>query len=156
MISGVQMKVSTSSRRELRALCMALLVLAMPEAAKAQAWTAPTTAESVAIMLVVRAVVNAELGPPVEFEISASRMLEGWAYIDAVPKRAEGERFYYEETRYAEAVEFGRFEERVQALLKHSELGWILFEYSIGGGEEIAADWTRDYEVPDALFAPAP
>jgi hypothetical protein len=107
-------------------------------------------------MQVVRAVVNAELGPPVEFEISSARLLEGWAYVDAVPTRAEGERFYYEETRYAEAVEFGRFEERVQALLRHSELGWILFEYSIGGGDGVSADWMDAYEVPDALFDPAP
>lgn len=156
MIRGVQMKVSTAAGRELRAMCMALSALALPAAASAQAWTAPTTQESVAIMQVVRAVVNAELGPPVEFEIASSRLLEGWAYVDAVPKRAEGERFYYEVTRYAEAVEFGRFEERVQALLKHSELGWILFEYSIGGGDGVAADWMDEYAVPDALFAPAP
>ena len=80
-------------------------------------------------------------------------MLDGWARIDAVPKRAEGERFYYEETRYAEAVEFGRFEERVQALLRHSELGCILFEYSVGGGDGVVEAWMDDYEVPNALFA---
>lgn len=129
-------------------------IAALPQPVLAQAWHAPTQDERVAIMTVIRAVVNAELGPPVEFEISSARMLDGWAYIDAVPKRAEGERFYYEETRYAEAVEFGRFEERVQALLRHSELGWILFEYSVGGGDGVVETWMDDYEVPNALFDP--
>jgi hypothetical protein len=143
-------------RRTAIALAAGLAGSGLGATASAQAWAPPTSEQSVKIMEAVRAVTNAELGEPIQFVVSSARILDGWAFIDATPEKEEGVRIYYEVTRYAEAVEFGLFEERVLALLRESELGWVLFEHNLGDGVKVIADWIDRYEVPEALFEPAP
>ncbi len=106
-----------------------------------------------AIMDAARVPVTKELaGQKIVFVVRKLNLLQGWAYLEAVPRLKNGGKVNYKITRHAEAVREGFFDEWVGVLLKHNGDQWIVKTYVIGATDYPVVAWPGKFGAPAALF----
>lgn len=104
------------------------------------------------ILDTVRPMVEAEVGPPVEFVVTTIRVLGEWAFVIAQPQRKGGGQIPYTYTRYQTAVDEGAFDNQVIALLRQTPSGWLVYGYSLGATDVPWEEWRTAFPVPPELF----
>jgi len=112
----------------------------------------PTQAERKAILDTLRVPVVAELKGPILFEVTRLKILTGWAFVGAIPQRADGSAIDYTGTKYQAKVEAGAFDGGVFALLKLSGGKWQVVTYDIGSTDAPWMTWAEKHKAPAALF----
>ena len=140
-----------------RALVGVLAVLAVAavavQAAVAQTVTPPPGSPlRTAILDALRPVVEAEVGPPVEFVIEQFNVLGEWAFVRARPQRKGGGAIPYTYSRYQAFVDAGSFSGRVTALLRQTPIGWLVYGYDLGAGHAVWVEWQGFFPVPPDVF----
>lgn len=109
------------------------LLLAAPLSVSAQAVHEPArgTAERAEILNALRPMLEARLGPPVEFVVDWMRSGNGWAFVQVSPQRPGGGAINLRQTTYAEQAEYmdgiGTF-----ALLRLQYDRWNLIDFAVG------------------------
>ncbi|WP_208978053.1 hypothetical protein [Labrenzia sp. 011] len=111
----------------------ALLLVAAPVVARAQGVHEPArgTAERSELLNAVRPMVEARLGPPVEFVVNWMRSGHGWAFVQLSPQRPGGGAIDIARTTFANDAEYmGGLV--TYALLRHQYGRWNLVDFVIG------------------------
>lgn len=113
-------------------LCV-FLTLALGLNAFAQSVHEPArgTAERSEILNAVRPMLEARVGPPVEFVVDWMRSGSGWAFVQLSPQRPGGGAINLYQTTYANQAEYmdGVF---TVALLKFQYNRWNLIDFAVG------------------------
>ena len=107
-----------------------------------------------AILDAVRPMVEAEVGPPVEFVVNDMRVLGEWAFVSLTPRRPGGGAIEYVYTRYQTAWENDMFGYTVSALLRLTPKGWLVYQYDFGATDVPWIGWWNYYPVPQEVFPP--
>lgn len=132
---------------------LAAMMLLSPVEPRAQAVTPPAgSPERAAILDSLRLRAESELGQPVEFVIGQMRLLGEWAYVAAKPQRKGGGPIPWAYTRYQVHWEGGGFEEGLEALLRNTPQGWLVYEFALGGTDPAFVSWTGLYPAPPEVF----
>ena len=130
-----------------------VLVALLPVSAQAQAVTPPKgSPERAAILDSLRLRAESELGPPVEFVVGQMRVVGEWAYVNAIPQRKGGGPIPWTYTRYQQHKDDGGFEEALEALLRNTPEGWLVYEFALGGTDPAFVSWTGLYPAPPEVF----
>ncbi|MCK7615488.1 hypothetical protein [Roseibium sediminicola] len=109
------------------------MLLAATVSAPAQAVHEPArgTAERAEILNALRPMLEARLGPPVEFVVDWMRSGNGWAFVQVSPQRPGGGAINLRQTTYAEQAEYmdgiATF-----ALLRLQYDRWNLIDFAVG------------------------
>jgi hypothetical protein len=137
------------------AIAAAGLALLLASAAMAQVATPPPGSPLRATILdAVRPMVEAEVGKPVEFVVTAVRVLGEWAFVDLRPQRPGGAPIEFVYSRYRAAVDAGAFDNAVVALLRNTPRGWLVYQYALGATDVAWYGWWMRYPVPEQVFPP--
>ena len=111
----------------------AFFALAATVSAAAQAVHEPGrgTAERTEILNAVRPMLEARVGPPVEFVVDWMRSGNGWAFVQLSPQRPGGGAINLYQTTYANQAEYmdGVF---TVALLRFQYNRWNLIDFAVG------------------------
>lgn len=109
------------------------LLLASPVSAFAQAVHEPArgTAERSEILNALRPMVEARVGPPVEFVVDWMRSGSGWAFVQVSPQRPGGGTINLFQTTYANQADYmdGIV---TYALLRFQYDRWNLIDFAVG------------------------
>ena len=145
-----------SRDRCLRFLLCGALALAGTWPAWAQDAHTPAvgTAERRDILAAARTPVEEELGQPVRFRIDRLRVVDGWAFLLAVPEDPQGQPLDYSRTPYAEAQREGMFDDGIVALLQSRNGSWTPVVHVIGATDVPWVTWADDHGAPQVLFTP--
>lgn len=108
----------------------ALLLAGSPADAQTVQRPAPGTAERKAVLDAVRPIVEAQVGPPVEFVVKDIRVAGVHAFVIVEPQRPGGGRIDYSHMdRASEGLMDGL---RTEALLTRRNGRWLVTEHAIG------------------------
>lgn len=140
------------SRRTVLALAAGF---ALPASAEAQAVLVPPRGSPLraALLDAFRASVSARIGGPVEFEVSALRVLRDWAYVSARPRRPGGAPIDWAATPFAEAMRADAMSDLTLGLLRRSGGVWRVVETAIGPTDVAWIDWIARHRAPRAVFS---
>lgn len=107
--------------------------MASTSPAHAQAVYEPArgTAERKQILNAIRPMMEARLGPPVEFVVDWMRSGNGWAFVQVSPQRPGGGRIDLSRTTYAMQAEYMDGVSTF-ALLRYQYDRWNLIDYAVG------------------------
>lgn len=89
------------------------------------------TAERKQILNAIRPMMEARLGPPVEFVVDWMRSGNGWAFVQVSPQRPGGGRIDLSRTTYAMQAEYMDGVSTF-ALLRYQYDRWNLIDYAVG------------------------
>ena len=116
----------------------------------------PGTAERKAILDGLRPAVERDLHQKVVFEVQNLNVLDGFAFLDGIPRTASGGKIDYSRTRYAAELEDGLLDggddAKIFAMLKLNGATWKLLTFVIGPTDVAYADWWRRFRAPKAIF----
>lgn len=118
-----------------------------PAIAKASA-----ASERKLILDALRAPVSLELKTQVLFQVERMKVLEGWAFLGAVPLQTDGSQIDYKATGYQKLIDRGEFDGGVYALLHKVGGKWTVVAYKIGPTDVAWYDWSKKYGAPAAVF----
>jgi hypothetical protein len=114
------------------------------------------TTERKAILDAMRPDVENDIGPKVVFEVNAINVKDGFAFVDAIPRRPSGAKIDYSKTGYRELIKEEHFDggndANIYALLKQKDGRWRLLTYVIGPTDVAYAGWWWTYSAPKAIF----
>jgi hypothetical protein len=150
----MRLSVARAGANGLRSSLWCMLFLLTGTSMNAQTISTPEVgdAERQRILDAAREPVENALGPPVLFQVDTLRTDGQWAFLTAVPVRADGARVDYSETPYADDVRDGTFEDWLCALLRHEQGRWTVVELEIGATDVPFADWPELHRAPESLF----
>ena len=121
--------------------------------ARAEISTPPAgSAQRRAILDAVRPRVEAEIGPPVVFNVSVLRVSGNWAFVQATPKRPGSVDVDWKKTKFREAFEKDFMTDIVMGLLRYDDSKWTLVEYVLGPTDVFWESWLQKYRLPRQLF----
>ncbi|WP_299474560.1 hypothetical protein [uncultured Roseibium sp.] len=123
----------TIFRRLARLLFGAFLMSVLTVTASAQAVHEPArgTAERSEILNAVRPMLEARVGPPVEFVVNWMRSGSGWAFVVLSPQRPGGAPIDLFQTTYSEQAEY-MDGATTFALLRFQYDRWNLIDFAVG------------------------
>ncbi|WP_428648209.1 hypothetical protein [Roseibium sp.] len=110
-----------------------LFVLALQAGVLAQSVHEPArgTAERTDILNAVRPMLEARVGPPVEFVVNWMRSGNGWAFVQLSPQRPGGGKIDISRTTYADGADY--MDGLVTfALLRQQFDRWNLIDFAVG------------------------
>lgn len=120
-------------RARLAAVAVMLLVAVGGTGVLAQGAYEPArgTAERAELMNTVRPLVEARVGPPVEFVIDRLRVAGGWAFAIAAPQRPGGAAIDMAQTVYREQIDYmdGL---QTYVLMRHAYGRWNVVDFAVG------------------------
>jgi hypothetical protein len=118
--------------------------------------TATTTAASTerkAILDALRVPVAAEVHTQVLFQVNKLKILQGWAFLGALPVQADGVTMIdYHGTPYQQQIDEEAFDYGMFALLHQVGGKWTVVTYRIGATDIPYSDWASKYKAPASLF----
>jgi hypothetical protein len=112
----------------------------------------PGSPERAAIMDGIRGPIVAKLHQPVIFKVGLLRVRDGWAFLKAEPRRADGGQIDYRKTKFAEAYAAGAFDPSVLALLRQNGARWEIVDFTFGATDLPYGDWWKKYRAPKSIF----
>lgn len=132
---------------------IALLLSALAVGSMARAAEPPRNSpERKAILDVLRPVVEADIGPPVAFEVERINIEGEWAFVSATPRRPGGP-VDWTRTKYAKQIATDAMSDSLLALLhKKSDGPWRLAEYDLGPTDVTWEEWIPKYRLPRSFF----
>lgn len=132
----------------------AFLLLLTVVAASAQEVTtpAPGSEERTALMDALRESVEPELEQQVIFKIDSLKVSDGWAFMRGVPQKKGGGKINYNDTKYAEAVAEGMFDNNICALFRDKGGEWTVVEFVLGATDVPYVGWAEEFDAPAAIF----
>lgn len=136
---------------QLGAACFLVLAACSPPAA-----TTPETpigspdASRDAVLAVLTPVVAAEIGKDVTLEVTTANISNGWAYLVARPRNADGSAIDWRSTNLASRYENGAMDETgaVYALMRERNAAWVIVEYVIAPTDVAWEGWAAAHGVP--------
>jgi hypothetical protein len=129
------------------------LVPVGPAVAEARYWTPkPGSAERSAVLDAARVPVERDLAQPIVFQVRSLRVSPEWAFLHAVPTRADGKPVDYAKSIYAEAAQDGAFSGEAAVLLARDGAGWRLITYSVGFSDAVWDSWDEEFGAPAWLW----
>ena len=137
-----------------RSLAILAVLVFSAVAAVAQAVYTPAknSAERAAILNAIRVPLEKDLRQKIVFVTDDFNVRGAWAYVSGTPQTADGGRPDYRNTRYADAVDSGAFDNNIFALLKKTGGKWKIVNYAIGCTDVCYLDWWSRFKAPKAIF----
>jgi hypothetical protein len=105
-----------------------------------------------ALLDTLRPAVEKEIGAPVIFVTHAVNVMDEWAFIDAEPKRSNGQSVDWRATKFRADIEADMFSGLVLALLQRQGSTWMVVELAIGPTDVAWVEWAQARNLPEALF----
>ena len=106
---------------------------------------------------VVQAAIAKELDMEVSLKVETFRQNDEWAFLAGLPLTAEGEPIDYSQTKFADDVREGYFDDGFVALAKRARKGvddWALVTLSLGATDAPFVGWPEQFGVPKELVMP--
>ncbi len=75
-----------------------------------------------------------------------------WAYADVEPRRTNGDKVDWRQTKFRRDVEADMFSGLVLALLRKQGGSWQVVEIAIGPTDVAWIEWQQQHKLPEALF----
>lgn len=137
-----------------RSLAIFAVCIFAASAAAAQSIHTPAknSAERAAILNGLRLPVEKDLKQKIVFVTDIFNVQGSWAYVSGTPQTPDGGRPDYRNTRYADAVNSGAFDNNIFALLKRTSGKWKVVTYAIGCTDVCYLDWWSRFKAPKAIF----
>jgi len=110
------------------------------------------SAERTAVLSVLRVPVERDLKQKIQFSVEEFKSNGAWAFLSGAPQTLSGEKPNYKNTKYADAVEVGAFDNNFFALLKKTGGKWRVVTFAIGCTDVCYVTWWKDYKAPKAIF----
>jgi len=136
---------------QLSAVCfLALAACSPPAATTPETPIASPNASRDAVLAVLTPVIAAEIGKDITLEASTANISNGWAYIVAQPRNADGSAIDWMTTNLASRYENGVMDEGggVHALLQEQNGAWIVVEHVIAPTDVAWVGWAAAHNVP--------
>ena len=110
---------------------------------------APLRAE---VLAALRPAVEKETGGRLIFVVHALNVMGEWAYADVEPRRTNGDKVDWRQTKFRRDVEADMFSGLVLALLRKQGGSWQVVEIAIGPTDVAWIEWQQQHKLPEALF----
>jgi hypothetical protein len=107
----------------------------------------PSGPDRKAVLDALRGPVSSDLGTPVDFEITRSRMCGDWAFVVGMPRKEGGEPIDWSQTVCA-----GDTSHLVGGLAHRDGMAWSLTDYALCPSDVAWADWPEKHKAPQELF----
>jgi len=135
-------------------LAFALLALLSMGPAAAQAVVSPPKGAPLRteVLNALRPAIEKETGGSVIFVVHALNVMGEWGYVDAEPRRPNGDKVDWRKTKFREAYEADMFSGLILALLHKQSAGWQVIEIAIGPTDVAWIEWQQQHKLPEALF----
>ncbi len=104
------------------------------------------------VLSALRPAVERQTGGKVIFAVHALNVMGNWAYVDGEPRRPDGKKVDWRETKYRRDYEADMFSGLVLALLRKDGGGWKVVELAMGPTDVAWIEWAKTYKLPNALF----
>lgn len=146
-------------------LAFALLAACSPPAQQQQQQQAQQTdplgpavpepnAQELAMTTALAQAAAADIGQPVKFTASVTRVRNEWGWLVAQPWTPEGAALDWSRTRYAQRAQDGVLDGNgtTYALLKNENGQWRVLAFAVGPTDVAWADWAQRYGAPADLM----
>jgi hypothetical protein len=145
-----------SMRAVVSALATALAACTQPttSAPPAPAIATNPDEQTAALATALAATVSAEIGRTVALDVRASRVMNEWAWVIAMPTQPDGAAIDWSRTALASRDENGVLGDNgmTYALLRQDNGAWTVIEHVIGPTDVAWLDWPARHGAPEALF----
>jgi hypothetical protein len=137
-----------------RLLAFAVLALLGVAPAAAEAIVSPPKGAPLRseVLNALRPTVEKETGGAVIFVVHALNVMGEWAYVDADPRRPNGDKVDWRKTKFRRAFEADMFSGLVLVLLRKQGGSWKVVETAMGPTDVAWIEWAKQYKLPDDLF----
>lgn len=108
--------------------------------------------ERKAILDTLRLPVERDLKQKVVFVADNFKVQGTWAFVSGTPRNSNGGDPDYSNTKYADQVDSGAFDNNFFALLRKTAGKWKVTTYAIGCTDVCYLDWWSHYKAPKAIF----
>jgi hypothetical protein len=132
-------------------LIFILAALALAPAAQSIHTPDKGSVERKEILDALRVPVERELKQPIIFKLDNFNVSGNWAFVAGSSQTPNGGRPDFTNTKYADAIKYGAFD-NVFALLKKQAGKWMVLKHLIGCTDVCYATWWKDYRAPKTLF----
>ncbi len=105
-----------------------------------------------AVLDALRVPVEKELKQKIKFAVQNFKMQGSWAFVNGAPQNSAGGEPDYRNTKYAEQVNDGAFDNNFQALLKKTGGKWKVVTFAIGCTDVCWLGWDSQFKAPKAIF----
>lgn len=105
----------------------------------------------------VQAAVAQELDMEVSLHVETFRQNDEWAFVSGLPLTTAGKPIDYSQTKFANAIREGYFDDGFLALVKRiskSVDDWELVTLSLGATDAPFVSWPEQFGVPRELVMP--
>ena len=130
-----------------------IFIFAVAAFAQAAYTPAKDSAERKAVLAALRVPVEKELKQKIQFSIQNFKVSGNWAFVNGEPQNSSGGEPDYKNTRYAEYITEGAFDNNFQALLKKTSGKWKVVTYAVGCTDVCWLGWDEQYKAPKAIFS---
>jgi hypothetical protein len=117
----------------------------------------PGPSRTTSAIEVVQAAIEKELDMAVSLKVETFRQNDEWAFLAGLPLTADGNRIDYSQTKFADDVREGYFDDGFVALTRRARKGvddWSLVALSLGATDAPFVGWPEEFGVPKALVMP--
>jgi hypothetical protein len=135
-------------------LAFALLTLIGVGTAAAQAIVSPPKGAPLRseVLNALRPTVEKETAGPVIFVVQALNVMGEWAYVEADPRRPNGGKIDWRQTKFRRDFEADMFSGLVLALLRKQGGSWKVVELAMGPTDVAWIEWAKQFKLPNDLF----
>lgn len=117
----------------------------------------PGPSKATSAVEVVQAAIAKELDMDVSLKVETLRQNGEWAFLAGLPLTADGRRIDYSQTKFADDVREGYFDDGFVALARRARKdadNWVLVTLSLGATDAPFVGWPEEFGVPKALVMP--
>jgi hypothetical protein len=108
--------------------------------------------ERTAILDVVRASVQRQLGIKVIFQVERLAVFGEWAFAGLRPRTEAGSRIDYRRTLIAKDFDPEQDSDTVHVLLRRKDTAWAIVEEAFLPTDVVWVEWEKKYKLPRELF----